>query len=186
MDIISIIFIAVGLSMDSLGVSIVNGCSVRGLNVKKILSISLSFSLFQALMPVVGWMTGLSIEKYVRELDHWIAFVLLSIIGIKMIIEGMKKDKSCELSDLKMATVIGQSFATSIDAFVVGISFSLLQLSLITPVLIIGGVTFIFSLIGLFLGKFFGKIFNRKAEILGGLILILIGIKILVEHLYLQ
>lgn len=186
MDILSIIFIAVGLSMDSFGVSIVNGCTIRQLNANKILLISLSLAFFQALMPVFGWMFGLSIQSYIHEIDHWIAFILLSFIGIKMIIEGMKKDAPSELSELKLTRLLGQSLATSIDAFVVGISFSLLQLSLITPVLIIGGVTFLFSLFGLFLGKFFGKIFGRKVDILGGLILIGIGIKILVEHLYLQ
>lgn len=186
MDIISIIFIAVGLSMDSFGVSIVNGCTIKELDAKKIILIALSLSLFQAFMPVIGWLAGLSIERYIRELDHWVVFILLSFIGLKMIIEGVKKNNNCELSELKGKRLIGQSIATSIDAFAIGISFSLLQLSLVTPVLIIGAVTFGFSLIGLFLGKYFGKIFGKRVDIAGGLILIGIGIKILYEHLFLQ
>ncbi len=172
--------------MDSFGVSIANGCTIRELNAQKILLISLSLSLFQALMPVIGWCMGLSIEKYIQELDHWIAFALLSFIGLKMIFEGVKKDKLQNFSELKVARLIGQSIATSIDAFVVGISFSLLKLSVITPVLVIAGVTFCLSLFGLFLGKCFGKIFGKRIDVLGGIILIGIGIKILYEHLYLQ
>jgi len=172
--------------MDSFGVSIVNGCTIKELHVKKILSISLTFSLFQAFMPVIGWMVGMGIEKYIHELDHWIAFILLSFIGIKMIIEGLRKNEDSEKYELLLSRLIGQSFATSIDAFAVGISFSLLQLSLVTPVLIIGAVTFIFSLIGLFLGKYFGKIFGKRVDVAGGLILIGIGVKILYEHLFLQ
>ena len=183
MDIISIILIAVGLSMDSFSVSIINGCTLKELNTPRILSISLFFALFQAFMPVLGWLSGLRVEKYIQELDHWIVFLLLSFIGLKMIVEGMKKDNPPPSSVFPIKKLIGQSLATSIDAFAVGVSFSLLELSLITPVMIIGLVTFGFAMLGLFLGKYFNKLLGQRADVIGGIILIGMGIKILYEHL---
>ena len=185
MDIISIILIAIGLSMDSFAVSVTNGLTIRDLNVKRILTISFSLAIFQALMPLIGWLAGIRIEEYVKEFDHWIAFSLLSFIGIKMIYEGLKNDSTND-SEFEILTLIGQSFATSIDAFVVGISFALLNLSIVTPVLIIGLITFIVSLIGLQLGKYFGKRIGKSVEVFGGIVLLGIGLKILIEHLYFQ
>ena len=184
MDIISIILIAIGLSMDSFAVSITNGLTIRELNLKKNLIISFSLAIFQALMPLIGWFAGIGIEKYIKEFDHWIAFILLSFIGIKMIYEGITKNDNTEGSELNYLTLTGQSFATSIDAFAIGISFALLNLSIVTPILIIGVITFGFSLIGLRLGKYFGKRIGKSVEIFGGLVLFGIGIKILIEHLY--
>jgi len=184
MDIISIILIAIGLSMDSFAVSVTNGLTIKDLNVKRILTISFSLAIFQALMPLIGWFSGIGIEKYIKEFDHWIAFLLLSFIGIKMIYEGLKKKEILKDEELKILTLIGQSFATSIDAFAVGISFALLNLSIVTPVLIIGLITFVVSLIGLQLGKYFGKKIGKSVEILGGIVLFGIGLKILIEHLY--
>jgi putative Mn2+ efflux pump MntP len=184
MDIISIILISIGLSMDSFAVSITNGLTIRDLNAKRILTISFSLALFQALMPLIGWFAGIGIEQYIKGFDHWIAFLLLSFIGIKMIYEGLKKNEMSKDEELKLLTLIGQSFATSIDAFVVGISFAFLNLSIITPVLIIGLITFGVSLIGLQLGKYLGKRIGKSVEILGGIVLISIGTKILIEHLY--
>ena len=183
MDIISIILIAVGLSMDSFSVSLINGCTMEELNTSRILSIALFFAFFQSFMPVLGWLAGLSVEKYIKEFDHWIAFLLLFFIGLKMIEEGVKKDCPSSSPELPVKKLIGQSLATSIDAFAVGISFSLLELSLITPVVIIGLVTFGFSILGLFLGKYFGKLLGQRADVIGGIILIGMGIKILYEHL---
>ena len=184
MDIISIILIAGGLSMDSFAVSIANGLTIKELNAKRILLISFSLAIFQALMPLAGWFAGIGIEKYIKEIDHWIAFALLTIIGLKMIYEGIKKNDIKKDSELKILTLIGQSFATSVDAFVVGISFALLNVSIIKPILIIGIITFAFSLIGLQLGKYFGKRLGKTVEIFGGIVLIGIGTKILIEHLY--
>ena len=169
--------------MDSFSVSLVNGCTIKKLNTHRVLSISLIFAFFQALMPVLGWLAGLSVEKYIKEIDHWIAFLLLSVIGFKMIEEGVRKDCPSPSSVLSIKRLLGQSFATSIDAFAVGISFSLLELSLITPIMIIGIVTFAFSLSGLLLGKFCSRILGRRSHVIGGLILLGIGIKILCEHL---
>ncbi len=186
MDTTLIILLAIGLSMDSFAVSITNGLTIRELNVKRILTISFSLAIFQALMPLVGWFAGIGIEKYIKELDHWIALILLSFIGVKMIYEGVKKNNIAKDSELKILTLIGQSIATSIDAFAVGISFALLDVSIVTPILIIGIITFGVSLIGLQLGKYFGKRIGKTVEIFGGIVLIGIGIKILIEHLYFQ
>jgi len=184
MDIITLILIAVGLSMDSFAVSVTNGLTIRNLNVKRILTISFFLAFFQSLMPLIGWFAGIGIEKYIKEFDHWIAFLLLLLIGGKMIYEGLQKNDSEKDTELKILTLIGQSFATSIDAFAVGISFAFLNLSIITPVLLIGLVTFLASILGLQLGKYFGKRIGKSVEIFGGIVLIGIGVKILIEHLY--
>ena len=184
MGIITIILIAVGLSMDSFAVSVTNGLTIKDLNVRKILTISFSLAFFQSIFPLLGWLAGIGIEKYIREFDHWIAFLLLLFIGGKMIYEGFQKNGIEEKSELKTLTLIGQSIATSIDAFAVGISFAFLNLSITTPVLLIGIVTFIASIIGLHIGKYLGKKIGKSVEIFGGIVLIGIGVKILIEHLY--
>ena len=185
MDFISVVLIAVGLSMDSFAVSISNGLTIKDLNAKRVLTISLFLAFFQAAMPLVGWLAGLSIEEYIKEIDHWVAFVLLTLIGAKMLIEGIRKNGGGGDSELKIITLIGQSFATSIDAFAVGISFALLNQSIILPLLLIGIVTFGFSLLGLYLGRYFGKRLGKAVEIFGGLVLIGIGLKILIDHQFL-
>ncbi|NOX48329.1 MAG: manganese efflux pump [Chlorobi bacterium] len=184
MDTLSIILVAIGLSMDSFAVSVTNGLTIRDLNAKRVLLISFSLAVFQAVMPLIGWFAGIGIEQYITEFDHWIAFVLLSFIGIKMIYEGLQKNGKEKDSELKILTLIGQSFATSIDAFAVGISFAFLDISIITPVFIIGIITFLFSLTGLQLGKYFGKKIGKSVEVFGGVVLLGIGFKILIEHLY--
>lgn len=186
MDTISIILIAIGLSMDSFAVSVTNGLTLTELNIKRILTISLSLALFQGLMPLLGWFTGMGIEKYIQEIDHWVAFILLGIIGIKMIYEGFSKNDVTQESELNLVTLLAQSLATSIDAFVVGISFALLDWAILKPVLIIGATTLVFSLFGLQIGKYLGKKVGKSATIIGGIVLIGIGIKILIEHLYFQ
>lgn len=150
MGTLSIVFIAIGLSMDSFAVSIANGITIRDLNGKRILLISFSLAFFQAFMPLIGWFAGTGIEKHIKEIDHWVAFGLLFLIGSKMVYEGLKSNGVSEDSELKGITLIGQSLATSIDAFAVG--------------------------------KFFGKKLGKSVEIIGGLVLIVIGIKILLEH----
>ncbi len=186
MDIISIVIIAIGLSMDSFAVSITNGLTIKEINLKKTFIITFSLALFQALMPLLGWFIGTGFKKYITEIDHWIAFLLLSFIGFKMIYEGIKKNGNSEKSELNFIVLIGQSIATSIDAFAVGISFAFLNSSITIPVIIIGIVTLIISFIGLSLGKFLGMKSGRSAEIFGGLVLIGIGIKVLIEHLCFQ
>lgn len=183
MDLISITLIAIGLSMDSFAVSISNGLTISNLNVKRILTISFCLALFQAVMPLLGWLAGTGMEKYIRQYDHWIAFILLSFIGIRMIYEALKKKESQAEQELKGLTLLGQSIATSIDALVIGISFAVLDISIISPILIIGLVTFIASLLGLHLGKKLGEKTGKQVEILGGILLVGIGFKILIEHL---
>jgi len=184
MDYVTIVFIAIGLSMDSFAVSLANGLTIEGLNTKKVFLISFSLALFQALMPLFGWFLGRSIEGFIQEIDHWIAFILLFSIGMKMIYESFSKTEENSTSELKPSVILVQSFATSIDAFAIGISFAILNISIVTPILIIGGVTHGFSLIGLQLGKYLGKRVGKYVEIFGGIVLVGIGIKILVEHIY--
>jgi len=184
MSIASIIIIAIGLSMDSFAVSISNGLTLRNLTLPKSITIAFSLAFFQALMPLLGWLAGNGIENYIQEIDHWVAFILLAFIGGKMIYDGLQKSEGPIESNLNTLTLIGQSIATSIDAFAVGISFAVLDYEITLPVILIGMVTFVFSMIGLLLGKLFGEKLGKSFEIIGGLILIGIGIKILIEHLY--
>lgn len=170
--------------MDSFAVSLANGLILKKINLKQYILIPFSFAVFQALMPLCGWFVGASVEKYIKEIDHWLALGLLSAIGIKMIFEATrKKVEITSIIKVELSVLIGQSIATSIDAFVVGISIALLNNPIIKPIIIIGEITFLFSLSGLLLGKYFGKIIGKKIEIIGGLVLVGIGIKILIEHL---
>lgn len=184
MDTFSIVLIAFALSMDSFAVSVANGLTIKKLNLKKILIIASALAFFQALMPLLGWLLGIGVNDYIKEFDHWIAFVLLSFIGGKMIYEGLTKNENEKETELKILTLFSQSIATSIDALAVGISFACLNLSITTPVAIIGVVTFGVALTGLYLGKFFGKKLGKSVEVIGGIVLIGIGLKILVEHLF--
>ncbi|NOY38323.1 MAG: manganese efflux pump [Chlorobi bacterium] len=184
MDFVSIILIAIGLSMDSFVVSLTNGLTIYNINTTKIIAISFSLAFFQATMPLIGWFAGMGIEKYITAIDHWVAFLLLAFIGIRMIYEGVNRKDLNYHTELNLLTLLGQSVATSIDALVVGISFAILNFSIWIPVLIIGFVTFGFALTGLYLGKYFGKKTGRFVSVIGGLVIIGIGIKILIEHLY--
>jgi putative Mn2+ efflux pump MntP len=147
------------------------------------IAISFSLALFQALFPLLGWLAGRTIAEYIKVVDHWIAFVLLLAIGSKMIYESFQPQNEERSDKLSLLTVIGQSIATSIDAFAVGISFAFLRLNIIAPVLIIGGITHLFAFVGLILGTYFGNKLGKRVEILGGVVLIAMGLKILLEHL---
>ena len=169
--------------MDSFVISITNGITIKKLTPAQGLIIAFSLSVFQTVMPVIGWFAGVGLKKYIMAADHWIAFVLLSFIGIKMMYDGFT-DKSGKRSvDLKMLTLFGQSLATSVDALVVGFSFAFIRTSILVPVLVIGSITFLVSVAGLYLGKLYRSKTGKKLEVLGGLILLGIGIKILMEHL---
>ena len=178
-----ILFIAIGLSMDSFAVSLTNGLTIKNLNAYRIFIIAFSFAFFQTLMPFLGWLAGCSIEQYIKDFDHWIAFGLLTFIGSKMILEALKHKKYCPKKSLNPVTLIMQSFATSIDALAVGISLGLLNISIVRPLIIIGTTTFVFSVFGILIGKYVSKKMKNSVEIIGGTILIAIGVKILVEHL---
>ncbi len=185
MDLLSIILIAIGLSMDSFAVSIVNGLMMPKLRFVRALGIALVFAVFHILMPWLGWFAGSVIEAQIKSIDHWLAFFLLTFIGLKMIYDSFKvKDEIIELKALKIKTMISQSIATSIDALVVGISFAFLEINIYKSVMIIGIITFLFSMLGLKLGKILGYRIRSGMEIFGGILLILIGIKTLIQHLF--
>lgn len=188
MDITSIFLIAVGLSMDAFAVSISNGIILKKVTIRDALKTGLFFGGFQALMPTIGWFAGMTFSNYIKNIDHWIAFVLLAFIGGNMIYESLKskKDDNSEDKDPNSIKVLLlMSIATSIDALAVGVSFAMVGTSIWEPALIIGSTTFVISAIGVFIGKKAGNLFKKKAEIFGGIILILIGSKMLIEHLFL-
>ncbi len=184
MDLFSIIFIAFGLAMDAFAVSVTSGITIKQLKIRNALKIALFFGAFQAFMPVIGWLAGLSLRAFISSVDHWIAFGLLFFVGCKIIYESVKLEpRERTIDPLDVSILLMLSIATSIDALVVGVSFAFLKVSIATPVIIIGVVTFILSFTGVYIGDRFGHFFEKKIEIAGGVILIGIGTKILVEHL---
>ncbi|MBA4408189.1 MAG: manganese efflux pump MntP family protein [Bacteroidota bacterium] len=184
MEILTVTFLAIGLSFDSFAVSVCSGLNLPRIRFFQAAKIAVFLALFQAIMPLIGWLLGNSMKTLIEPVDHWIAFGLLSLIGGKMIIESFMSSESREIKNpLHIRVIILLSLATSIDALAVGFSFATLLEKILLPVTIIGLVTFIASMLGILLGKKTGPTFNRFAEILGGLILILIGTKILIEHL---
>jgi len=183
MDIISILFIAFSLAMDAFSVSISSGITIRDIRSYQILKMGLSFGIFQTFMPVLGWLAGASLKTYISTVDHWIAFGLLAFVGLRMIYESVK-DEHQIVNPFDNKTLFLLSISTSIDALAVGVSFSFLNISILFPVLIIGIVTFILSSLGILMGNGLRHFFEKiKVEIFGGIILIGIGIKILLEHL---
>jgi manganese efflux pump family protein len=183
LSLLEIILISIGLAMDCLAVSI--SCSIIKKEIRffEALKIGLFFGFFQGLMPVIGWLLGLSFKDYILAFDHWIAFGILGFIGVKMIIESLKKSDKKELEITSLWLILNLSIATSIDALMIGVSFAFLQVSLLKTVIIIGGVTLFISMVGFRLGKSLGSVFGRSAELVGGVVLIGIGLKILIEHL---
>ena len=184
MDVITILFIAFGLAMDAFAVSVTSGVAIKNLKVNNALRIAFFFGLFQAIMPAIGWLGGFTFRNFISSIDHWIAFGLLSLIGLKMIFESTKMKPEEETKNpLNIYVLLMLSLATSIDALAVGLSLSFLKIFIITPAIIIGVITFLLSFIGVFVGNRVGHFFENKIEILGGLILIAIGIKILIGDL---
>ena len=185
MNTLTIILIAVALAMDCFAVSIANGITLKKINLPAILKMALLFGLFQGAMPVFGWLAGIGFRSFIEHWDHWIALIILSFLGIKMIHEGLsgKKETSC-YSDQGWKCLILLAIATSIDALATGIMFVPFPDIFLNAIIIIGATSFLFSILGNFVGVFFGKKFNLKVEIFGGLVLIAIGIKIFVEHTF--
>ncbi len=177
-----ILLIAIGLAMDAFTVSICKGLSIK-CNIKNSLIIGLYFGVSQAIMPLLGFFFGLSFEKYIINIDHWIIFILLLLIGINMIKEALIKNEKNENSKIDFMTMFPLAIATSIDSLAVGITFSFLDINIYNTSLLIGIITFILSFSGVKIGNIFGNKYDKIAELLGGCILILIGIKILLEHL---
>ncbi|MEL7654593.1 MAG: manganese efflux pump MntP family protein [Bacillota bacterium] len=174
--------IALGLSMDAFAVAVSKGLCLRKMHYKYALITGLFFGGFQALMPLIGYFLGIQFEDYLTSIDHWIIFALLSLIGVNMILESRKEEtEKCDTLSLKNMTIL--SLATSIDALAVGITFAFLHADILKGIAVIGLITFILSFIGVKIGNLFGARFKSRAEIAGGVILILIGTKILLEHL---
>jgi manganese efflux pump family protein len=182
MDIVAIIFIALGLAMDAFAVSISAGISIEQRHLAHAFRIALYFGGFQAVMPIAGWLLGFSFAQLVNSFQHWIVFAILAGIGIKMIVDS---GASCQTSKdyTSHKTLLMLAIATSIDAFSVGLSFSLINISIIMPVIIIGIVTFFVSIIGVYTGKITGCLLRQRAEIFGGALLIIIALRILITAL---
>jgi len=185
-QIITFFLIGIGLSFDSFAVSVSCGLMKREIGFKEAAFIAFFLAFFQAAFPIIGWLIGSTVKDLISSVDHWIAFGLLAFIGVKMIIEGTKKDGALtDFNPFKLSVLIGLSVATSIDALVVGLSFGFLDMPILLPVIIIGIVTFIASMLGMLFGKNIPAKRSRQSLVLGGVILISIGVKILVEHLWL-
>lgn len=186
--VIELFLLGVGLSMDAFAVSVCKGLGMRKLNKKQALIIGLYFGGFQALMPFVGWLLGSQFQKYITSIDHWIAFILLGFIGGKMMIEAVREWNEEEVVDVMDAPIDHKNMlvlavATSIDALTVGITFAFLGTPIVEAISIIGITTMVISIAGVVVGNFFGSRYKSKAEFIGGLILVLLGLKILLEHL---
>lgn len=186
MDIVSLILIALGLAMDAFSVAVTDGIVLRKVKIKDALLVGFFFGGFQFLMPCIGWLLGSAFSSYIQQCDHWIAFILLAFIGGKMIYEALKPGEEAEMVqnplDLKVLTVL--AVATSIDALAVGVTFATMAVSLLLAASIIGIVAFVLSIAGMYIGNRFGDLFGNKAELIGGLVLVGIGLKILIEHLF--
>ncbi len=184
MSLIELFIIAVGLSMDAFAVSICKGLSMRSMNVKHALIIGLYFGGFQAGMPLIGYLLGINFQQAITSYDHWIAFILLAIIGFNMAREALSAEEdSCDAS-VSFQPMVVLAVATSIDALAVGVTFAFLQVRIIPAIAFIGCTTFLLSIIGVKVGNVFGCRYKSKAELFGGIVLILMGCKILIEHLF--
>lgn len=183
MELLAVIAIAVGLAMDTFAVSIVTGAAYKQLHIRHALRMAGFFGGFQAFMPVVGYLAGLSVRQYVSNYDHWIAFGILAAVGLKMIYESFKiKEERKTPNPANLAVVLVLAVATSIDALAVGITLSLITHAIVLAVIIIGVITFGLSFAGVYIGKRFGHFFEGGIEIVGGLVLIALGIKIVIQH----
>ena len=183
MGLIELFLIAVGLSMDAFAVSVCKGLAMPKCTFKKAAIVGLWFGGFQALMPAIGYILGAQFQEAIASIDHWIAFVLLALIGGNMIHEALDNDEEDADASLNVKTMFLLAVATSIDALAIGITFAFLKVNIIPAVCFIGIVTFIISFAGVKIGNVFGARYKNKAEIVGGIILILLGLKILLEHL---
>lgn len=188
MNLLELLILAIGLSMDAFAVAVCKGLSFRKVTAKHLLTVGLYFGIFQAGMPLIGYFLGIQFSDKITSIDHWIAFVLLGVIGIHMIREALSKDEEACCGDekdtsLSFKTMVVLAIATSIDALAVGITFAFLKVDILPAVSFIGVVTFTLSVIGVLIGNLFGSKLKSKAELAGGVILVCLGIKILLQHL---
>lgn len=182
MGIVELLLIAIGLSMDAFAVSIGKGLSLQKIRLRHALNVGLWFGGFQALMPLIGYLCGTTFATIVNDFDHWIAFVLLGVIGCNMIRDSFSKEDEKLDDNFSFKVMLALAVATSIDALAVGVSFAFLCVDLWTSVVVIGITTFAFSVVGLKIGNVFGMKYKAKAEFTGGVVLVLMGLKILIEH----
>jgi putative Mn2+ efflux pump MntP len=184
MSLITIFFLAIGLGVDAFSVAIGIGAANDKKSWAPVLRLAAAFGLFQFVMPIIGWLAGLTVVEIIASFDHWIAFSLLALVGGKMIWEGFEKESDEEKADQTRGwPLLLLSIATSIDALAVGFSFSVLKNPILFPALIIGIICFVMTTVGMIFGKALAKIFGKKVEIFGGIVLIAIGVKILIDHL---
>jgi len=187
LNIIYIFGIAFALSIDAFAVSVIHGVAAKNLKFKEAFAIAFSFGSFQAIMPFIGWSAGFLFKEHIENIDHWIAFILLAIVGGKMIYESIfskeEKNNIYNRNKLNIITLLMLSVATSIDALAVGLSFSLIDIKIFLPAVIIGSVTFFVCLTGVYIGDRIGSLLGKKLGIAGGIILILIGARILFSHI---
>ncbi len=183
MSLFTLLITAVGLSMDAFAVAICKGLAMKKLSLKKALIVGLWFGGFQGLMPTIGYLLGTRFEKYVVSIDHWIAFILLGLIGANMIKEALSKDAECANDSVDIKTMFLLAIATSIDALAVGVTYAFLKVQIVPAVSFIGVITFLLSMLGVKIGNVFGLKYKSKAELAGGIILVIMGTKILLEHL---
>ncbi len=183
MNLWELLIIAIGLSMDAFAVSICKGLSMKKMNWKNAVIVGFYFGFFQAGMPLIGYLLGIQFKGMIQDIDHWVAFILLSLIGINMIKEALtnSKEEACPLFDVR--TMLLLALATSVDALAVGVTFAFLSVSIIPAISLIGSTTFTISVLGIKIGNVFGAKYKSKSELAGGIILILMGVKILIQHL---
>ena len=183
MSLITIFILAVGLGVDAFSVAIGIGATNDKKSWAPVLRLAAAFGIFQFIMPIIGWLAGQTVVEIIASFDHWIAFVLLALVGGKMVWEGFEKESDEEKADQTRGwPLMLLSIATSIDALAVGFSFSVLKNPILFPAVIIGIVSFVMTTVGMIFGKVLAKIFGKKVEIFGGLVLIAIGVKILIDH----
>lgn len=182
MGTLELILLSVGLAMDAFAVSVCKGLALQKIRFKHMLICGAWFGGFQALMPLLGWLLGSRFSRYIEKFDHWIAFILLALIGANMIREAVSGKEEDVDSSLKFGEMFLMAVATSIDALAVGVSFAFLNVSIVPAVTCIGVITFVISAIGVKIGSIFGARYKARAEIAGGVILIIIGLRILLQH----
>lgn len=184
MNIVMVLLLSVSLALDAFAVAVTSGVIASRPRVKHALRIAATFGFFQAVMPVIGWATGSALADSISGIDHWIAFALLMLVGSHMIYEAVSERRGSRTFDpLSLRVLLLLSLATSIDALAAGVSFAFLEIAIIPTVIIIGAVTFFLSSLGYYMGNRIGEFFGNRVKIIGGVILICIGLKILFEHL---
>lgn len=185
MTLFSLIVLAIGLSMDSFAVSLTSGVLMLPFTTRRAIKLALILAVFQGTMPIIGWLLGVGFREAIEAYDHWIALILLLYLGGRMIYESTQKEKQECFDPCCTRTAMSLGLATSIDALAVGISLSVLHVDMLQSALVIGITTFIFSMAGIYIGRKVGTYLKKGAEVLGGIILIMIGVKIFIEHLFL-